>query len=102
MSAGLGVDLSRYVSLAGSARPFAVEGRVRDVVGVIVGVEGIMAPVGAQLELDLGARTLRLEVLGFRDGRLLSDQRQEAADARAALAGLDAAAPANEPVEAAA
>jgi putative ABC transport system ATP-binding protein len=30
-------------------------------------------------------------VIRFRDGRLLSDQRQEAADARAALALLDAA-----------
>jgi putative ABC transport system ATP-binding protein len=34
-------------------------------------------------------------VIRFRDGRLLSDQRQEAADARAALALLDAAPPAD-------
>ena len=72
MSASRGVDLSRYVERARVARPFVVEGRVRDVVGVIVGVEGLSAPVGAQLELDLGPRTLRLEVLGFREGRLLT------------------------------
>ena len=72
MSAVRGIDLSRYVERARATRPFLVEGRVRDVVGVIVGVEGLMAPVGAQLELDLGARTLRLEVLGFREGRLLT------------------------------
>ena len=72
MSSPLRVDLSRYTARAAAAQPFVVEGRVRDVVGVIVGVEGLMAPVGAQLELDLGGRTLRLEVLGFREGRLLT------------------------------
>jgi putative ABC transport system ATP-binding protein len=35
-------------------------------------------------------------VIRFRDGKLLSDQRQEPADARSALAALDAAAPATE------
>ena len=45
---------------------------MREVVGVLVGVEGITAPVGAQLELQLRGRPLRLEVLGFREGRLLT------------------------------
>lgn len=66
------VDLSRYVERASSASLVAAEGRVREVVGVLVGVEGITAPVGAQVELDLQGRTLRLEVLGFREGRLLT------------------------------
>ena len=70
---GLGrVDLSRYIQRAQIAPVVVPEGRVRDVVGVLVGVEGISVPVGAQLEVELGARSLALEVLGFRDGRLLT------------------------------
>ena len=72
MNASLSVDLSRYVERVRGARMVVPEGRVREVVGVLVGVEGMTAPVGAQLALDLQGRTLRLEVLGFREGRLLT------------------------------
>ena len=72
MSAAARVDLSRLVDRARAARLVAPEGRVREVVGVLVGVEGVTAPVGAQLEVDPGGRGLALEVLGFRDGRLLA------------------------------
>ncbi len=65
-------DFTEHVARARRARTFVVEGRVRDVMGVIVGIEGLMVPVGSELELRLPGRTLRLEVLGFRDGRLLA------------------------------
>jgi FliI/YscN family ATPase len=47
-------------------------GRVRDVVGVLVEVEGMTAPVGSELEVSLPNRRLRLEVLGFRQSRILT------------------------------
>jgi FliI/YscN family ATPase len=47
-------------------------GRVRDVVGVLVEVEGMTAPVGSELEVALPNRRLRLEVLGFRQSRILT------------------------------
>jgi flagellum-specific ATP synthase len=42
------------------------------VIGVLVEVEGLVAPVGAQLEVRTGELRLLLEVIGFRDGRLLA------------------------------
>ena len=72
MSASAHVGLSRYIQRAQMAPVVVPEGRVREVVGVLVGVEGISVPVGAQLELQLAGRSLSLEVLGFRDGRVLT------------------------------
>ncbi|MFM7295770.1 MAG: FliI/YscN family ATPase [Planctomycetota bacterium] len=72
MSASARVGLSRYIQRAQMAPVVVPEGRVREVVGVLVGVEGISVPVGAQLELQLAGRSLALEVLGFRDGRVLT------------------------------
>ncbi|MBI5513526.1 MAG: FliI/YscN family ATPase [Deltaproteobacteria bacterium] len=66
------VDLARQVARARAARVLTVEGRVREVRGVLVGVEGLSAAVGAELQVDLGARSLRLEVLGFREGMALT------------------------------
>ena len=54
MSGSLQVDLSKYVHRAGAARAVVAEGRVHEVVGVLVGVEGVTAPVGAQLDHTLG------------------------------------------------
>lgn len=72
MSASARVGLSRYIQRAQMAPVVVPEGRIREVVGVLVGVEGISVPVGAQLELQLAGRSLALEVLGFRDGRVLT------------------------------
>jgi len=72
VSASAHVGLSRYIQRAQMAPVVVPEGRVREVVGVLVGVEGISVPVGAQLELQLAGRSLSLEVLGFRDGRVLT------------------------------
>jgi FliI/YscN family ATPase len=45
---------------------------VRDVIGVLVEVEGLVAPIGGQLEVRLPGSKLALEVIGFRQGRLLA------------------------------
>jgi flagellum-specific ATP synthase len=72
MSESLRVNLSAHVMRARTAPGPCPEGRVRDVIGVLVEVEGLVAPVGAQLEVRAGALRLLLEVIGFREGRLLT------------------------------
>lgn len=68
----LGIDLSAHVSRVRAARGPQPEGRVRDVVGILVEVEGLVAPIGGQLELRLPTQKLVLEVVGFRQGRLVA------------------------------
>jgi flagellum-specific ATP synthase len=67
------VDLSSYVrrARAASATPPA-EGRVHEAVGLLVEVLGLRAATGERLEIPLSDRTLELEVLGFKRGRLLA------------------------------
>src|SRR5258708_34187100 len=62
----------RWGGGAGAAATLLPEGRVVDVVGMLVEVGGFVAAVGSQLEIPLEGRTLALEGLGFRDGRLLA------------------------------
>jgi len=64
------IDLGPYVKRARSASGPGVEGRVREVLGMVVEVEGIPAAVGHQLEATVGGRSVALEVLGFRNGRI--------------------------------
>ncbi len=66
------VDLSRYVRLAERAPVARPEGRVSEVVGQLVLVEGLAPTVGGQLETYVGSRRLALEVLGFRRGAALA------------------------------
>jgi FliI/YscN family ATPase len=66
------VDLSQALALARRAPVLRPEGRVHEVVGLLVEVAGITAPVGSELALPLADRTLALEVIGFRHGRLLA------------------------------
>jgi FliI/YscN family ATPase len=66
------IDLSAHAARARAARGPAPEGRVRDVVGVLVEIEGLSAPIGGQLEIRLPGQKLTLEVVGFRHGRLLA------------------------------
>lgn len=68
----LRIDLSRYVDEVANASVVEVCGRVRDVVGVLVEVEGLSAPVGSQLTIARAGGPLAAEVIGFRDGRLLA------------------------------
>ena len=86
MSAAGQIDLSRYVDRAASAAGPPVLGRVSEVVGQLVLVEGLAAVVGAQLETRVAGRPLLLEVSGFRRGALL-------AAPLGSVAGLAAGAP---------
>jgi FliI/YscN family ATPase len=68
----LRIDLSAHILRARAAPGPCPEGRVRDVIGVLVEVEGLVAPIGAQLEIRTSEQRLILEVIGFREGRLLA------------------------------
>jgi flagellum-specific ATP synthase len=68
----LRVDLGAHILRARAASGPCPEGQVREVIGVLVEVEGLAAPIGAQLEVRLGDPRLLLEVIGFRQGRLLA------------------------------
>jgi FliI/YscN family ATPase len=72
MNEDLRVDLSDYVCRAKGAPGPRVEGRVSEVVGQLVLVEGLPAVVGGRLETVVGSRPLALEVLGFRRGAVLA------------------------------
>ncbi len=65
------IDLEPYVKRAESARGPSPVGRVHDVVGMLVEVAGLSEPTGGQLEIELADRKLVVEVLGFKNGRLL-------------------------------
>jgi FliI/YscN family ATPase len=66
------IDLTAHVLRARTAPRPCPEGRVRDVIGVLVEVEGLVAPIGGQLEVRATEQRLILEVIGFREGRLLA------------------------------
>ena len=68
------IDFARRIALVKRAPAPAIEGRVHEVVGLLVEVEGMKPrPVGSQLAIDdANGRTLLLEVFGFRDGKLLA------------------------------
>jgi len=66
------VDLGAHVLRARSAPGPCAEGRVRDVIGVLVEIEGLVAPIGGQLEVRTRETRLAVEVIGFRQGRLLA------------------------------
>lgn len=68
----LRVDLAAHILRARAASGPSAEGQVREVIGVLVEVEGLAAPIGAQLEVRSHEPRLLLEVIGFRQGRLLA------------------------------
>jgi len=72
MNDDLRIDLSDYVRRAKEAPGPRPEGRVSEVVGQLVLIEGLAAVVGGQLETVDGRRPLALEVLGFRRGAVLA------------------------------
>ena len=69
---GAAVDLSSYITRAVTAETTVIEGQVREVVGLLVEVVGLHAATGDRLEIPMKGRTLALEVMGFRKGRLLA------------------------------
>jgi flagellum-specific ATP synthase len=66
------IDLSPYFERVTRAEPAPAEGRVHEVVGLLVEVVGLDAATGDRLEIVLPDRRLALEVLGFRQDRLLA------------------------------
>lgn len=66
------IDLGPYAERARHADPMPADGRVHEVVGLLVEVVGIQAATGDRLEIVLPERRLALEVMGFRQGRLLA------------------------------
>ncbi len=72
MNRSMRVDLSEYIRRAQHAPAPPAEGRVSEVVGQLVLIDGLAAVVGGQLETTVGSRKLALEVLGFRRGAVLA------------------------------
>jgi FliI/YscN family ATPase len=66
------IDLSSYEAEALRAPIVRAEGRVEKVVGLLVEISGLRAAVGRELEIDLPSKRVTLEVIGFRDERLLA------------------------------
>ncbi len=66
------IDFAKWEARVKSAPAPEVEGTVHKVVGMLVEVTGMTAPVGSQLAIELPGRTLYLEVFGFREGNLLT------------------------------
>jgi flagellum-specific ATP synthase len=65
------IDLSERVARMEGTRLLAPVGRVHDVVGMLVQVSGIVAKTGDRVEVTTGKGKLLVEVIGFREGRLL-------------------------------
>ena len=66
------INLSSYEAEARTAPIVRAEGRVEKVVGLLVEISGLRAAVGRELEIDLPSKRVTLEVIGFRDERLLA------------------------------
>jgi flagellum-specific ATP synthase len=70
---GKGVNLRPYVEWVESAEPVQWTGEVTDVVGMLIESRGPAVALGDFCEIRTGAgRSIRTQVAGFRDGRVLS------------------------------
>ncbi len=67
-----GVDLGHRLARVRLAVPAVAQGRVHQVVGLLVEVAGLAPPIGTELTVQIGGRRLLLEVVGFREGRALA------------------------------
>ncbi|HVW87029.1 MAG TPA: FliI/YscN family ATPase [Bryobacteraceae bacterium] len=73
MSTAVELDLSRYAALLNRLEPVRSEGEVVELVGLIIESKGPAAAVGDFCEIRTRAgRRVRAQVIGFRDGRVLS------------------------------
>ncbi len=66
-------DMRRYRALLDTAVPMTVEGRVREVVGLLAEVDGIPGRLGemCRVERPNGGTPIEAEVVGFKDERTL-------------------------------
>jgi flagellum-specific ATP synthase len=74
MTRGAGdLDLSRYAGLLNRLQPVRMEGEIVELVGLIVESRGPAAGMGDFCEIRTrSGRAIRTQVIGFRDGRVLS------------------------------
>ena len=73
MSLQVEIDLSRYTAALNRIEPVRMEGEVVELVGLIVESRGPAAAMGDFCEIRTrGGRAIRAQVIGFRDGRVLS------------------------------
>jgi flagellum-specific ATP synthase len=73
MTPTLNIDFGRYTALLSRLQPVRMEGEVVELVGLIVESRGPAAAMGDFCEIRTrNGRAIRTQVIGFRDGRLLS------------------------------
>src|SRR5690242_14874642 len=73
MSAALEIDISRYTAILDRLEPVRMEGEVVELVGLIVESRGPAAAIGDFCEIRTrSGKSIRTQVIGFRDGRVLS------------------------------
>src|SRR6266849_5693991 len=67
------LDLTPYFRLVSSVDPHVSMGTVTEMVGLLIESNGPAAAIGEYCEIQTSlGRTVRVQVIGFRDGRLLS------------------------------
>jgi FliI/YscN family ATPase len=73
MSAAFEIDISRYTAILDRIEPVRMEGEVVELVGLIVESRGPAAAIGDFCEIRTrNGKSIRTQVIGFRDGRVLS------------------------------
>ncbi len=73
MSPSLDIDFGRYTTLLSRMQPLRMEGEVVELVGLIVESRGPASAIGDFCEIRTrDGRAIRTQVIGFRDGRVLS------------------------------
>src|ERR1039457_1744970 len=80
MTPTLNIDFGRYTALLGRLQPMRMEGEVVELVGLIVESRGPAAAMGDFCEIRTrSGRAIRTQVIGFREGRVLSMPLEETA-----------------------
>lgn len=73
MSVGIKIDMLRYAALLNRLQPVRMEGEVVELVGLIVESRGPAVAMGDFCEIRTrSGRAIRAQVIGFREGRVLS------------------------------
>src|SRR5580658_7958342 len=73
MPATIEIDFNRYTTLLSRMEPVRMEGEIVELVGLIVESRGPAAAMGDFCEIRTRAgRVVRTQVIGFREGRVLS------------------------------